>query len=452
MLQPTSVTWNAGQDLLVQCCKGLEQFKRTFAWRVHQPFVGSAVFRKHLRCHLEQVPGSEPGRCQGLSSSRRRFVPCVVVTRARDQRFTALHAQNLTRPGSQWQSKVAQAAKPVDHALVRLHVEQAQGPSDQHAIDLWIDLREIGGPERHDDTEFGQFIGQVRGPSFLQQSHRFEAFGLQPPLHAGMLCSKVFQAGDIGLTERLQMAQHHGNHTQFIAAGRIATCQFDLWAGGTRIHRGDQLTQRHQHRADRFRQHRTHLHVGHITAFAFMKADQHDAFFNDVANRKTGSVAVVPSGALQRTQHGFGLDLAKMPQGVFHGPLLDRHLRRGIEVLHLATTACALVQAEVGTTWLDTLRRFTPHLAHDTLLPVVFVAQQLAANLFERQGTFDEDDFAVEFVGHALRFQIERLDLEPFVLRPWPGSGGGNYFFVFDVRHAPIVSGVHAGPDQRAGK
>ena len=141
-----------------------------------------------------------------------------------------------------------------------------------------------------------------------------------------------------------------------------------------------------------------------------------------------------------------------MPQGVFHGPLLDRHLRRGIEVLHLATTACALVQAEVGTTWLDTLRRFTPHLAHDTLLPVVFVAQQLAANLFERQGTFDEDDFAVEFVGHALRFQIERLDLKPFVLRPWPASSGGSYFFVFNVRHAPIVSGVHAGPDQRAGK
>ena len=45
------------QRLLVQIGQGLDQRKRAFARRVHQPLVGRAVGHQHGRRHLEQVAG-----------------------------------------------------------------------------------------------------------------------------------------------------------------------------------------------------------------------------------------------------------------------------------------------------------------------------------------------------------------------------------------------------------
>ena len=76
------------------------------------------------------------------------------------QCVAAFNAQHLTRLRGQWQRKVAQAAKPVDHTFVFLHIQEAQRAGDQHAVDLRVDLRKVGGFERHGDAKVGQRVGQ----------------------------------------------------------------------------------------------------------------------------------------------------------------------------------------------------------------------------------------------------------------------------------------------------
>ena len=108
-----------------------------------------------------------------------------VVLCTGDQCFSALHAQHSARLRCQRQGEVAQAAKPVDDTFVFLRGQQLQRLGHQHAVDVGVDLGEVGRFEGHGDAEFGQGVAELR-PAFIQQSHRFRAFGLQPPLHFGM--------------------------------------------------------------------------------------------------------------------------------------------------------------------------------------------------------------------------------------------------------------------------
>ena len=98
------------------------------------------------------------------------------------------------------------------------------------------------------------------------------------------------------------------------------------------------------------RQHRALFHVGHVTAFALVKANQHSALFMHVAHRQPGAVAVAPGRAFNRTQDVVGLDLAQMVQVVFQHALFHSHLRTHMQMLHLAATTRPGVQAKVRTT------------------------------------------------------------------------------------------------------
>ena len=319
-----------------------------------------------------------------------------------------------------------------------LHVQQAQGARHQHAVDVRVHLREIGGLERHGDAEVRQRIRQCLA-AFIQQLHRVGPLGLQPPLHV-VLRGKGAQAGNVFGRQGLQVAQHQGRDV--VAAG-----QLNLRAGVARIHVGHQLAQRHQHGADVGRQHGADFHVGHVAALALVKAHQHRALFDDVAHSQAGAVAVAPGGALDRAQDGFGLHLAQVPEVVLQRPLLDGHLGARVQVLHLATAAGTAVQAKVRAAGAHALGGLAVDVRQAGLFPVVLFAVGVGADPLERQGTINEDHLTVGLAGHALGIQVHGLDGKPAlgkiglvcgVLKGW-----GEWFGLF--AHPPIVSGSRPG-------
>ena len=150
-----------------------------------------------------------------------------------------------------------------------------------------------------------------------------------------------------------------------------------------------------------------HLHVGHIAAFALMKAHQDRAFLGHIAHGQSGAEAVAPVRALDGAQHGFGLDFAQVPQVVFQHTLFDRDLRHAIQMLHLAAAAGAWVQAKIRATRSHTLGRLFQQGLQTALLPLVLFAVHIDGHHFKRQSAFDEHHFAVGTVRHALGVQIE---------------------------------------------
>jgi hypothetical protein len=108
-----------------------------------------------------------------------------------------------------------------------------------------------------------------------------------------------------------------------------------------------------------------------------------------------------------------------VPEVVFQHPLLDGHLRSGMQVLHLAAATGARVQAEVRAARPHPLRAFAPQGRHLPLLPVVLAPQDLDLHALGGQCTLNEDDLALAFtsrsVSHALRFEVQRLDFQPFL-------------------------------------
>ena len=66
-----------------------------------------------------------------------------------------------------------------------------------------------------------------------------------------------------------------------------------------------------------------------------------------MANRKTRPLPIAPGRPFDRPKDAFGPHLAEMPERVFQRPLLRRHLRADVQMLHLAAAAGAGVQAEM---------------------------------------------------------------------------------------------------------
>ena len=102
-----------------------------------------------------------------------------------------------------------------------------------------------------------------------------------------------------------------------------------------------------------------------------------------------------------------------MPQVVFHDTLLDRHLGRHMQMLHLAATTGTRMQTEMRAAWLHALRRLACNRRDRTLFPIVLLATDLDRHALERQGALNKDDLAVGPVRHPLRLQVQRLHQQP---------------------------------------
>ena len=106
-------------------------------------------------CRPRQAPPDRRRRartgCAPRSAcSRGQAIRGAALSRARATR-TSLPSMPSTSRGrvASGRREVAQAAEPVDHLLVGLHLEQTQRARHQHAVDVRVDLREVGRPERH---------------------------------------------------------------------------------------------------------------------------------------------------------------------------------------------------------------------------------------------------------------------------------------------------------------
>ena len=363
--------------------------------------------------HLKQVACHKPHpasarRCILAHAVARRIVPRPV-----DHRLASLHAQHLTRLGRQRQGEVAKPAKPVDHPIAALRAEQAQRLHDQHPVDLRINLREIGGLERHANAKLRQFISQLR-PALIEQSHRVRAPGLQPPLDmpapsrkiAAIAARERTQQRQVAFGQWLQMAQHQGDHGGAVG---VAYRQFNLRTGLARLHSHHQFAQRQQQRADRFGQHRALLHVGHKAALALVKTHQHHALLAHKTYRQPGPVAVSPGRPVDGAQDRLRLELAQMPQAVFKHALLDRDLRASVQVLQLAASTRAFVQSEVRALRPHPLRGLAMDRDHRRLLEAGLAPVDIGTDDLEGQRTFNEHDLAVTAVRDALRVDVERL-------------------------------------------
>ncbi len=235
-----------------------------------------------------------------------------------------------------------------------------------------------------------------------------------------MAVCKGAQAGAIGCAQGLQVAQHQRRH-------RIAHRQLDLRAGLARVHAAKQLAQRQQQRAHMGRQHRTDAHIGHIAALAFVKADQHLPFFVHVAHRQPGPVAVAPCRACNGRQDRVRADLGQVPEVVFQHALLDRHLGRRIQMLHLAAAASPGVQAKVWATRLHAQGRLAVYRAQVGLFPLVFAAPRFRADPFGGQGAINEHHLAVGAPRHPLGIEVHGIDAQP--ARRWQaGARQSNRF------------------------
>ena len=323
------------------------------------------------------------------------------------QDLTALDAQHLTRFRGQRQREVAEAAKPVDHAFVGSHIEQAQRAPDQRVVDVRVDLGEVSRLERHRDAELGQRIGQCIA-ALVQALHSLRPLGLQPPLHA-VFSGKIAQALQVRSAEWLEMAQHQGHR-------HVTDGELDLRQAVAPVHRHYQGSQGQQQGTHVRRQHAAALHIGDEARLALVKANQHAALLDHMAYRQPGAVAVAPGRALDRTQHERRLDLAQVPQTVFERALLDRDLRSRVQVLHLAAATGAGVQAEMRAGRAHPLRTLALQCRQRGLLPLLLAPVDAHLHRLARQRALDEYDLAFAVMGHALRFEVERLDLQPLVV------------------------------------
>ena len=238
---------------------------------------------------------------------------------------------------------------------------------------------------------------------------------MPPAKRPGMLACEISQTLQVGDAERLEMAQHQGQH---LTARRFAHRQFNLGTGFARIHGEHQRTQRHQQCTHGLRQHEALLHVGNKAALAFMETHQHLALLADKPHRQACTIPVGPLRPLDRAQDVLGPNLAQMPQVVFQDPLLHGHLSGSVQVLHLATAAGTFMQSEMRASRLHALRRRLVHHGEHRLLETGLAAAHLDADPLKRKRALDKHHLAVVPVGNSLRVDVQRLDQQlPIWLR-----------------------------------
>ena len=321
---------------------------------------------------------------------------------------------------------------PQNQSITRssvLHVQQPQRARHQHAVDVRVDLGEVGRLERHGDAELGQRVSQLRAALVQQAAPCPAPWAAATTARRDGRCAK---ARSLARSPSLSGSRWRSTSAVTSSPQASSICGQVSMASM----RADQLAQRQQQVAHVRRHDVAFADVGDVAALALVKADQHRALLAHVAHRKARAPAVAPGRALRSGRSTVsGLHLAQVPQVVLQHALLDRHLGADVQVLHLAAAAGALVQAEVRAARAHALRRLPVDRRQRGLLPVVLLAVDLGGHPLERQRAFDEHHLAVGPAGHALRVDVERVHFQPAL-----GQGG----LVFNLfRHASIVSGAY---------
>ena len=177
-------------------------------------------------------------------------------------------------PGD-WQGEVAQAAEEIGNRLAGPRVEQADGATHQHRIDVAVHLGEVGRQKTDRHIEFGHSVRQCGRILGVKERCSLGPLGLQPDLYAvliGKRAQMVFVLGG----EHLQHPKYQYRH-------RPADRHLDLRHAVWTRQRLDKMPHRHKHRGEGLGQHTALAHVDHITGAVLVKPDQYTALLRHVA-------------------------------------------------------------------------------------------------------------------------------------------------------------------------
>ncbi len=271
----------------VQVGQRLGQRKRAFARRIDQPPLRTAIGGQLARRHLEQIARHEAAtfarqrRC--ARHSRAHAAPACRCPRCPAPRAPGVASGSVKLPRPQNQSITRSS---------RCTSSSRNARADQHAVDVRIDLREVGRLERHRDAELGQRVGQLVA-ALVQQLHASRAPWAAATTARRAATPKSRRRSQVGVAQRLEMAQHQRHH---LVAGR----QLDLRQAvalrpsqpiSSRSGSSNALTCGGSTGAA--------VHVGHVARLALVEADQHRALLAHVAHRQARPIAVAPGRALR---------------------------------------------------------------------------------------------------------------------------------------------------------
>jgi hypothetical protein len=161
--------------------------------------------------------------------------------------------------------------------------------------------------------------------------------------------SKVTEQSFISLVQRRQYAQKQSSTL-------LSDSDFDIANMLSVRQPRNQFTHRQQQRRDMGRQYGTTPNIRDVAATPLMKANQHFTIFCDLANGKTGAMAISPRLPLDRRQYRFRANAANVPKTVLKHALLGSKLGRRIHVLHRTTATYAKMRApwfNTGVRWLE---------------------------------------------------------------------------------------------------
>ena len=219
--------------------------------------------------HLEQVAGVE-ARLRGDAVA-------PALSRARSISAGLPSMPSTPRLRRQRQGEVAQAAEQVGHASPGCRPSRRSARADQHAVDVVVDLREVGRLERHADAEFGQRVGELRRRR-RRAVHRCPgpwAAATTARVLAAKARSRARSSVASGSRLRSTSAVTSSPTATSICGSRSRACIAAISArsGSSRSRPagGSDLALRD---------------VGHEARLALVEADQHRVFLGDVAHRQ----------------------------------------------------------------------------------------------------------------------------------------------------------------------
>ena len=189
--------------------------------------------------------------------------------------------------------------------------------------------------------------------------------------------------------------------------------QLDLRKRVPDRHVAHQPPQRHEQRRHVRWQDIARFHIRDKIALPLAKSDQCAALPRNQPRRQPRPITITPRRAMNRAVNGFSFEFPEMLQVVFEHALLDGNLGANIEMLHGTATALA----KIGTLRLCSHNTRTKHFDEQRLFKSSFPPIRRVRHAFAGQRAFHENHLArltiVRFLAtHALRFHIERIDLD----------------------------------------
>ena len=222
------------------------------------------------------------------------------------------------------QREVSEPAEEVERAVRGLRRQQLDRSRHHELVERAVDLYEIGGRELDACCESGQLVAQ-RLRRRRERRDRLEAAALQVERDA-LIPFEVAQAFKVGRVRIVQHAQHERRRI-------FGNSDLDLRHAALDAEPGDEIGERREERAHRWRENFTDFKVREKRAAALAEADEDLALLVHVLAAKPRAAAIAPHRSSQRREPAFREDAANALERLGHDAPFRRELRRVVQVL-----------------------------------------------------------------------------------------------------------------------